>query len=146
MTNERSLAADMLDPDTQARAALEFSRLAPSNEAAAWAIAAAVFSLRDTMAEAMKGTVTPEPDRSQLTPEEVAEVRRWRTPLPTAMADIVADALRFRHITRNAKHMPDPEPYPGQITRYGWSVQWGAWGDQHTTLEEAIDHDMRKQS
>ena len=45
-------------------------------EEATWAVAAAVFSLRDTMAEAMKGTVTPEPDRSQLTPEEVAEVRR----------------------------------------------------------------------
>ena len=80
MTKERSLAADMLDPDTQARAALEFSRLAPSNEAATWAIAAAVFSLRDTMERGMNAKAAApavaEPDRSQLTPEEVAEIRR----------------------------------------------------------------------
>lgn len=61
-----------------------------------------------------------------------------------AVKALAEDALRFRHITRNAEHMPDPEPYPGQPTRYGWSVQWGAWGDQHTTLREAIDQDMRK--
>ena len=107
MTNERSLAADMLDPNTQARAALEFSRLAPSNEAATWAIAAAVFSLRDTVAEAMNAKAAApavaEPDRSQLTPEEVAEIQRWRTPLPTAMADIGADALRFRHLRRTVE-------------------------------------------
>lgn len=59
--------------------------------------------------------------------------------------EIARDALRFRHITRNAEHAPDPEPYPGQPTRYGWSVQWGVWGDQHTTLREAIDQDMRNQ-
>ena len=80
MTDERSLAARMLDPDTQARAALEFSRLAPSNEAATWAIAAAVFSLRDTMERGMNAKAAPpavaKPDRSQLTPEEVAEIQR----------------------------------------------------------------------
>lgn len=80
MADERSLAARMLDPDTQARAALEFSRLAPSNEAATWAIAAAVFSLRDTMERGMNAKAAPpavaKPDRSQLTPEEVAEIRR----------------------------------------------------------------------
>ena len=80
MTKERSLAADMLDPKTQATAALEFSRLAPSNEAATWAIAAAVFSLRDTMERGMNAKAAApavaEPDRSQLTPEEVAEIQR----------------------------------------------------------------------
>ena len=80
MADERSLAARMLDPDTQARAALEFSRLAPSNEAATWAIAAAVFSLRDTMERGMNAKAAApavaEPDRSQLTPEEVAEIQR----------------------------------------------------------------------
>lgn len=60
-----------------------------------------------------------------------------------AAKELAEEALRFRHITRSAEHMPDPEPYPGQPTRYGWSVQWGAWGDQHTTLREAIDQDMR---
>lgn len=81
MTDERSLAADMLDPKTQATAALKLSRLGSSSEeAATWAVAAAVFSLRDTVAEAMNAKAAApavaEPDRSQLTPEEVAEIQR----------------------------------------------------------------------
>jgi hypothetical protein len=79
MADNRSLAAEWLDPETQARAALKFSRLASSNEAAAtWAVAAAVFSLRDTVAEAMnaKAAVPAEPDRSQLTPEEIESIKR----------------------------------------------------------------------
>ena len=81
MTDERSLAADMLDPKTQATAALKLSRLGSSSEeAATWAVAAAVFSLRDTMERGMNAKAAApavaEPDRSQLTPEEVAEIQR----------------------------------------------------------------------
>ena len=81
MAADQNLAARMLDPKTQAGAALELSRLGSSSEeAATWAVAAAVFSLRDTVAEAMNAKAAApavaEPDRSQLTPEEVAEIRR----------------------------------------------------------------------
>ena len=81
MADERSLAARMLDPKTQATAALKLSRLGSSSEeAATWAVAAAVFSLRDTMERGMNAKAAApavaEPDRSQLTPEEVAEIQR----------------------------------------------------------------------
>ena len=89
MTNERSLAADMLDPDTQARAALEFSRLAPSNEAAAsWAVAAAVFSLWDTVERATTGTAVVDP--GQLTPEEIESIRRG----PSGYVPVVEPVFR----------------------------------------------------
>lgn len=110
MADERSLAARMLDPKTQARAALEFSRLGSSSEeAATWAVAAAVFSLRDTVERAMMpavvtgadpwhmtkndfGSKAPEPDKSQLTPEEAAAIRRWTVyphgPFPFTRTDM----------------------------------------------------------
>lgn len=58
------------------------------------------------------------------------------------LAPLLRDALRFRHITRNADHMRDPEPLPGQPARAGWSVQWGMWCADGMTLREAIDADM----
>ena len=107
MTKERSLAADMLDPETQARAALEFSRLAPSNEAATWAIAAAVFSLRDTMERGMnaKAAAVAEPDRSQLTPEEVAEIQRrnWEPDIMIRHLDVPIGG-------RVVSQVPPPRP------------------------------------
>jgi hypothetical protein len=58
MAADQNLAARMLDPKTQAGAALELSRLGSSSEeAATWAIAAAVFSLRDTVERAMMPAV-----------------------------------------------------------------------------------------
>lgn len=58
------------------------------------------------------------------------------------LAPVLRDALRFRHITRNADHMPDPEPAQGKPPVYGWSVQWGMWCDQGASLRAAIDADM----
>jgi hypothetical protein len=76
-----------------------------------------------------------------------AIAREWSSlelaPTPEDLLKLAEEALRFRHITRNAEHLPDPEPYPGQPTRWGWSVQWGAWGDQNTSLREAIDQDRK---
>ena len=109
MADERSLAARMLDPDTQARAALEFSRLAPSNEAATWAIAAAVFSLRDTMERGMNAKAAApavaEPDRSQLTPEEVAEIQRrnWEPDIMIRHLDVPLGG-------RVVSQVPPPRP------------------------------------
>jgi hypothetical protein len=100
MADNRSLADEWLDPETQARAALKFSRFASSNEAAAtWAVAAAVFSLRDTVAEAMnaKAAAPARPDPSQLTPEEVESIRRG----PVAYMPIVEPVPR-PPVTREA--------------------------------------------
>ncbi len=62
--------------------------------------------------------------------------------VPGALAEIARDALRFRHITRDAERFPDPEPLTGQPARMGWSVQWGMWTAGTMTLREAIDADM----
>ena len=54
MAKAPSFADRMSDPETQATASLKRIRYAPTGvEEATWAVAAAVFSLRDTMAEAM---------------------------------------------------------------------------------------------
>lgn len=78
---ELSTEDPILSPEHQTQQALmRAASVKDGREAATWAIAAAVFSLRDTMAEAMNAKAAApavaEPDRSQLTPEEVAEIRR----------------------------------------------------------------------
>jgi hypothetical protein len=81
MTHDRSLSDKMQDPKTQASAAIERARYANGPEAAAtWAVAAAVFSLRDAVERAMMPTVATGPDLSQLTPEEVESIRRGPVP------------------------------------------------------------------
>lgn len=57
------------------------------------------------------------------------------------LAPVVRDALRFRHITRNAEHLPDSEPGT-RVQHWFWSVQWGTWCDRGTDLRAAIDADM----
>jgi hypothetical protein len=110
MAADQNLAARMLDPKTQAGAALELSRLGSSSEeAATWAVAAAVFSLRDTVAEAMNAKAAApavaEPDRSQLTPEEVAEIQRasqdfMNRPLIVPLGGVVGSQAPRPAVTR----------------------------------------------
>lgn len=117
MTHDKSLFDRMQDPKTQANFALERARFADRSEAAAsWAVAAAVFSLRDTVERATTppamvdpGQLTPEeiesirrgpsgyvpvvePDPSRLTPEEAAAIRRWTVyphgPFPFTRTDM----------------------------------------------------------
>jgi hypothetical protein len=112
MAKAPSFADRMSDPETQATASLKRIRYAPTGvEEATWAVAAAVFSLRDTMERGMTGTAYAEPagvsgknplyawaeraternqaaDRSQLTPEEVAEIQRTQADCPYSDADI----------------------------------------------------------
>ena len=75
MTNDKSLSDRLQDPKTQVSAALERARFADGPEAAAsWAVAAAVFSLRDTVERAMTGPAMVDP--GQLTPEEIESIKR----------------------------------------------------------------------
>lgn len=75
MTHDESLFDRMQDPKTQASFALERARFADRSEAAAfWAVAAAVFSLRDTVERATTPPAMVDP--GQLTPEEIESIRR----------------------------------------------------------------------
>lgn len=75
MTNDKSLSDRLQDPKTQVSAALERARFADGPEAAAsWAVAAAVFSLRDTVERATTPPAMVDP--GQLTPEEIESIKR----------------------------------------------------------------------
>ena len=100
----------ILSPENQTQQALmRAASVKDGREAATWAVAAAVFSLRDTVERAMMpavvtgadpwhmtkndfGSKAPEPDKSQLTPEEAAAIRRWTVyphgPFPFTRTDM----------------------------------------------------------
>ena len=97
---ELSTEDPILSPEHQTQQALmRAASVKDGREAATWAVAAAVFSLRDTVAEAMnaKAAVPAEPDRSQLTPEEVESIRRG----PVGYMPVVEPAPR-PPVTREA--------------------------------------------
>ena len=65
----------ILSPENQTQQALmRAASVKDGREAATWAVAAAVFSLRDTVERATTGTAVVDP--GQLTPEEIESIRR----------------------------------------------------------------------
>lgn len=72
----------ILSPENQTQQALmRAASVKDGREAALWAVAAAVFSLRDAVERAMTPPAMVDP--GQLTPEEVAQIQRGTQPLPS---------------------------------------------------------------
>jgi hypothetical protein len=111
----------ILNPKLQtAQALMRAATVRDGQEAATWAVAAAVFSLRDTVQASL--ATAAHIDKSQLTPEEVAEIQRGPKDLPSFSLWGPSDGGSAQRGQRVMPLVVPPPPRPAVTRNQVWNA------------------------